>query len=126
MLGHMARKLATAVRLIAGGQVDVLRYDLWNKWNGVDFEYVSVEDLGLSPQQAHFHSSSGGPTLARVFRTIDVPPGSVVLDLGSGKGGAALTLSRLGFAEVLGVELTRSSASRARVSNAGTVRFVPI
>ena len=39
MLGHMARKLATAVRLIAGGQVDVLRYDLWNKWNGVDFEY---------------------------------------------------------------------------------------
>jgi SAM-dependent methyltransferase len=103
----VTRNLGKAMRMLAGGQGAELRYELWNKWKGVDFEFVSVEDLGLPSDRAHFHSSSGGPVLARVFKTIAIAPGSVALDLGSGKGGAALTLSRLGFAEVIGVELSR-------------------
>jgi 16S rRNA A1518/A1519 N6-dimethyltransferase RsmA/KsgA/DIM1 with predicted DNA glycosylase/AP lyase activity len=95
--------------MVAGGNSAELRYELWNKWKGVDFEFVSVEELGLPQDRAHFHSSSGGPVLARVFKTIEIAPGSVALDLGSGKGAAVLTLtlSRLGFAEVVGVELAR-------------------
>jgi hypothetical protein len=53
-----------------------LRYELWNKWKGVDLEFVSVEDLGLPHDRAHFHSSSGGPALARVFGAIEIPPGA--------------------------------------------------
>jgi 16S rRNA G966 N2-methylase RsmD len=127
-VGSIIRNIAKAARLLRGGQAEELGYQLWNKWKGVDFEFVSLEDLGLSPDRAHFHSSSGGPTLARVFRTVGVPPGSVALDLGSGKGGAALTLSGLGFAEVIGVELSadlvhiaRCNAARLKRRN---VRFV--
>ena len=123
-VGSIIRNIAKAARLLRGGQAEELGYQLWNKWKGVDFEFVSLEDLGLSPDRAHFHSSSGGPTLARVFRTVGVPPGSVALDLGSGKGGAALTLSGLGFAEVIGVELSADSCTSRgampRVSSDGT------
>jgi SAM-dependent methyltransferase len=108
-LGH--RKFA-AIRLLLSGNLAELRYRLWNNWKGVDFGFASTADLGLPPP--HFHYSSGGPVLARVFRTIEIPPGSVALDLGSGKGGAALTLSRSGFAEVIGVELSDAFVQVAR------------
>jgi 2-polyprenyl-3-methyl-5-hydroxy-6-metoxy-1,4-benzoquinol methylase len=124
----IARNFVKAVRLIAGGHSAELRYQLRNKWKGVDFDFVSVEELRLPSDRAHFHSNSGGPTLARVFGTIDIPAGSVALDLGSGKGGDALTLSSAGFAEVIGVELSgelievaRGNAARLRQRN---VRFV--
>lgn len=114
--------------MLVDGQGAELRYQLWNKWKGVDFEFVSVEDLGLAPDRAHFHSSSGGPVLARVFATTDIAPASVALDLGSGKGSAALTLSRLGFAEVIGVELSRELIAVAEQNAARlgrrNVRFV--
>jgi predicted RNA methylase len=105
------RGLAKVVRLLQASIAE-LRYRLWNKWKGVDVAFASTADLGLPPP--HFHYSSGGPVLARVFRTIDIPPGSVALDLGSGKGGAALTLSRAGFAEVIGVELSGTLVEVAR------------
>ncbi|HEY7499194.1 MAG TPA: class I SAM-dependent methyltransferase [Vicinamibacterales bacterium] len=120
------RRLTKAVRLLLRGNVGELRYRLWNKWKGVDFGFESTEHLALPP--AHFHYSSGGPILARVFETIEIPSGSVALDLGSGKGGAALTLSRAGFVEVVGVELSerlvhvaRSNAERLGRRN---VRFI--
>jgi SAM-dependent methyltransferase len=128
MVGKIARNVTKAVRLVSAGQAAELQYDLWNRWKGLDFEFVSVEDLGLSPDRAHFHSSSGGPTLARVFRAIDVPPGSVALDLGSGKGGAVLTLTRAGFAEVLGVELSEAlihvAQQNAQRLGRGKVHFI--
>ena len=103
---RFTRNFYKAIRLLASGNSAELCYQLWNKWKGVDFEFVSIEELGLPQGRAHFHSSSGGPVLARVFKTIDVPLGSVALDLGSGKGSAVMTLSRLQFAEVVGVELS--------------------
>ena len=108
------RKLTKAVRLLLRGNVAELRYRLWNKWKGVDFGFASTAHFGLP--RDHFHFSSGGPVLARVFRTLEIPPGSVALDLGSGKGGAALTLSRAGFAEVIGVELSEPFVQVARLN----------
>jgi len=110
----LTRNLATAVRLLVGGHGAELRYRLRNKWKGIDFTFASIESLGLPRDRAHYHSSSGGPSLARVFRTIGIPPGSIALDLGSGKGGAVLTLNRLGFAEVIGVELSDELIQVAR------------
>lgn len=114
MLTRVVRTAAKTVRLLARGDAAVLRYELWNKYKGVDFEHVSLDDLQLSPERAHFHSSSGGPVLARLMRQVGVPPGSVAIDLGSGKGGAALTLCRSGFSEVIGVELSPSLVDTAR------------
>ena len=124
----LVRNLAKAFRLVRRGQVADLRYQLWNKWRGLDFEAVSVDDLGLPRDRAHFHSSSGGPTLARVFKSLDISAGSMALDLGSGKGGAACTLSAVGFAQVLGVELSVEliEVARRNVARLGlrNVRFV--
>jgi len=124
----LARQIVTAARLLRDGRGDELRYRLWNRWKGVELGFVSAQDLGLPADRAHGHGSSGGPALARVFEHIDVPPGSVIVDLGSGKGGAALTLSRLGFDEVIGVELSASLIDVARRNAARlgrrNVRFI--
>jgi SAM-dependent methyltransferase len=78
--------------------------------------------------ESYMHTHSGGPDLARVLRTLRIPKGSRVLDLGSGKGGACFTLARFPFAEVVGLEVSEhliriaeANASRLHVS---TVRFV--
>jgi SAM-dependent methyltransferase len=108
----LIRQLTTFVRLLFRGDVEELQYRLWNKWKGVDFAFASTAIVGLPPFS--FHDSSGGPILARVFRRLEIPSGSVALDLGSGKGGAALTLSRVGFSEVIGVELSEELVQVAR------------
>jgi len=110
----LTRRLATAARLLRGGRGDELGYRLWNRWKGLDLAFIPVADLGLPADRAHGHGSSGGPALARIVTTIGVPRGSVAVDLGSGKGGAALTLSRLGFEEVIGVELSEDLIRIAR------------
>ncbi len=110
----LPRAAVKALRLVATGHADQLLYELTNKFHGLDLEFVSLEALGLPPERAHFHSSSGGPTLARVFRTVGVPRGSRVVDLGSGKGGAVITLSPLGFDQVIGVELSAELNATAR------------
>jgi SAM-dependent methyltransferase len=124
----LARKIATAARLLRDGRGDELRYRLWNRWKGIELGFVSVQDLNLPVDRAHGHGSSGGPALARVFEHVDIPPGSVIVDLGSGKGGAALTLSALGFEHVIGVELSPSLVEIARRNAArlrlGNVRFI--
>ena len=124
----LIRQIVAAARLLRDGRSDELRYRLWNRWKGVELGFVSVRDLGLPEHRAHGHGSSGGPALARVFEHIDIPPGSVIVDLGSGKGGAVLTLSRLGFDEVIGVELSASLVDIARRNAARlgrrNVRFI--
>jgi SAM-dependent methyltransferase len=124
----LATPFATAARLLREGRADELRYRLWNRWKGIDLGFVSIADLGLPADRAHGHGSSGGPALARIFTAIGVPSGSVAVDLGSGKGGAALTLSRLGFNEVIGVELSEQLIRIARRNAARlgrrNVRFV--
>jgi SAM-dependent methyltransferase len=55
--------------------------------------------------QGHDHMGSGGPDLSRVLNRLGIPPHSRILDLGSGKGAACLTLATHGFEEVVGLEL---------------------
>ena len=108
MIQKLFRSAWTVVRMLASGQSAELVYLVRNRLTGVDLEFVSAERLGLSPEHAHYHSNSGGPDCARVFKSLRIPHGSVVVDLGSGKGGAVMTLRR---------ELPqRSSASRSRRS----------
>ena len=90
--------------MLVSGRVAELLYLVRNRLNGIDLEFVSAEELGLSPERSHYHSNSGGPDCARVFKSLRIPPGSVVVDLGSGKGGAVMTLRQLPFAEIIGVE----------------------
>jgi SAM-dependent methyltransferase len=92
--------------MIFAGRFDYVAYTIWVHAKGLDFRPVSLEQLGLSAERSVHHSASGGAYLSSVLRRIGVPRGSRALDLGSGKGGAACTLARFPFEEVLGVELT--------------------
>ena len=128
LLRKVVKHAGGALALVARGDGAELRYQLRNKLRGVDLEFVSVAELGLSPDEAHFHSSSGGMICERVFRRLPIPPGSVALDLGSGKGGAVFSLGRLPFTEVVGVDISpglirvaRENTEKLRLQN---VRFV--
>lgn len=103
---RLLRQVRWALGMILRGEFAELRFQVLNHWRGVDLEYVATETLGLPAERAHFHSQSGGGTLDAIFRSLPIPPGSVALDLGSGKGGAMITLRRLPFDEVIGVELS--------------------
>lgn len=84
-------------------------YALWLRWHRLEFQYadyVSVED-------GNSHQHSGGPKLTKVLRSMHIPKGSVALDLGVGRGIAALTLSHH-FSIVVGVDLSRELIASAR------------
>lgn len=90
-------------------------YALWIRWHGLDLTAQSCHELALPSDRAKGHAASGGPLLERVLNALAIPPGSRVVDLGSGKGGAAITLSRY-FAEVVGVELSPELVETAKAN----------
>lgn len=120
VINSVREKLARAawlMRLILKGRFDYLRYAVWVRWKGLDFNYVSLERLGFSPSHSVHHSPSGGVFLSDVLKEIDIPPGSRVVDLGCGKGSALCTLAQFPFELVAGVELSVPLA-RAAEANA--------
>jgi SAM-dependent methyltransferase len=73
---------------------------------GLDFSHASVDSLGLDGQRCNEHAESGGPDLTRALKHTGIPEGSRIIDIGSGKGAATITMARLPFAEVAGVEIS--------------------
>jgi SAM-dependent methyltransferase len=123
--GLRARKLTA---IVLSGNVSELTYSLRNRLRKVDLDFVSVADLGLSDETSHFYSNSGGPEIQRVFKQVEIPRGSVVLDLGCGKGGALFSLARFPFTQLVGVDIS-PELIRIATDNAGRlglrqVRFV--
>ena len=84
--------------------------------------------LVLRPTVAIAMKRSGGPHLKRVLKTLDIQRSDRALDLGSGKGGAALTLSMFPFSEIVGVEISDNliGIAEANVAKLGlkNVHFV--
>jgi SAM-dependent methyltransferase len=91
--------------MLLSGELRRLWYAVWIRLKGLDLGGVSVEELGLSPALAVGHSNSGGPTLEAVLERACIPAGSRIIDLGCGKGGAAFTMTKFPFAEIVGVEI---------------------
>jgi SAM-dependent methyltransferase len=121
---RLARRVRLALQMLARGQGPQLLYEFRNRRRGLDLDFASVEQLGLPAARAHWYSDSGGPELSRVLDSLAIPRGSVGLDLGCGKGGAAITMARRHFARVTGVELSaeltqiaRRNAERAGLRN---------
>jgi ribosomal protein L11 methylase PrmA len=85
------------------------RYAIWVKWNGLDFSPVR-------------DGASGGVFLAEVLKTLDIPKGSRIIDLGCGKGSAMCTMARFPFEEVAGVEVSDALVRVAKV-NAAKLRL---
>ena len=97
--------LRSAMRMILAGRFAGLWYQLSWRVRGLDlYPVTSVETLGLSPENANVFSDTGGPALAEVLSVLPVRPDDVALDVGSGKGGACITMARFPFSEVVGIE----------------------
>jgi SAM-dependent methyltransferase len=118
----------TGLRLLTGKRWDLLWYGLRTRMQGFDFGSVELGELGLDPDRSNPHANSGGPDLARVLRSLEIPSGSRIVDFGSGKGGAALTMSEFQFSEIVGLELSPALVSIAEANcqraRAAHMRFV--
>ena len=122
----MNAELSRAARLwhlMMSLDFDRVYYALWTRWHGLDLGAQACEELGLPDDRAKAHTASGGPLLERVLKTLAIPVGSRVVDLGSGKGGAAITVSRY-FDEVVGVEISPILVEiEKQRSKVGTIQY---
>src|SRR5687768_11175329 len=96
--------LKAALDLARAGRFDVLRYKIENKFRRIDLRLVPVSDLGIPEEKANWYSDYGGPDLERVLKLIKAPKEAVAIDIGSGKGGAVITLAKH-FRQASGLEL---------------------
>jgi tRNA1(Val) A37 N6-methylase TrmN6 len=67
---------------------------------------VTTKELGTNELLCYHHGYSGGPELDAVLQTLEITAADSVLDIGSGKGGALLTMARHPFATADGVEIS--------------------
>ncbi len=72
----------------------------------IDLTNVSTEALGLQTERSHEYSNSGGLHLEEVLNSLQIIPTDSIVDFGSGKGGALITLAKYPFARITGVELS--------------------
>jgi len=80
----------------------------------IDLKNTYLDELNLPEERCHYYANSGGFHLAKVLRALEITPNDSVVDFGSGKGGALITLSRFPFARVAGVEIAPELAGIAR------------
>lgn len=72
----------------------------------IDLATTSIEDLSLTAERSIRHGSSAGPALELILKGLKIDSTHSVLDMGSGKGGALMTLARFPFRKLAGVELS--------------------
>jgi SAM-dependent methyltransferase len=101
------------VHALLDGRWDLLRYSLWTRLKRLDLRGESHENMEIDRSRGNEHADSGGPDLARVLRMLDISGADRIVDLGSGKGGAMLTMSRFPFSEILGIDLSERMISIA-------------
>ncbi len=94
--------------------ISIPLYRFWWRFRGLEFGTVSVKELGLNPDRAFYHKDGGGPLLCDLLNQLQIDSTDIVLDLGSGKGGAMATIARYPFKGVHGVELSPTLVDAAR------------
>jgi len=81
------------------------RYQLRMRLMLFNLTWNSPESLGLSKERAEAHGNSGGPSLEVVIDTLNITAKDALLDIGSGKGGAMITLAKYPFRRIDGIEI---------------------
>jgi methyltransferase family protein len=72
----------------------------------IDLKNSYLDELHLPEERCHYYANSGGPHLDAVLRTLKITPRDAIVDFGSGKGGALITMARYPFARIMGVEIS--------------------
>jgi SAM-dependent methyltransferase len=118
-LSNLLQRVRRIATNIATLNFSPLMHTVWLRYNRIDYGVAN----NIDPKLGHFHAHSGGPRLTKVIKTLNISKDDVVLDLGVGKGIAAITLAHH-FSLVIGVDLSQElidiaeqNASKAGVSN---------
>lgn len=72
----------------------------------IDLKNSYLDELHLPEDRCHYYANSGGPHLEKVLRALEITSQDSIVDFGSGKGGALITLARYPFARIMGVEIS--------------------
>jgi Methyltransferase domain len=72
----------------------------------VDLKNAYLDELNLPEERSHYYANSGGVHLEKVLRNMGITQQDAIVDFGSGKGGALITLSRYPFSKITGIELS--------------------
>jgi SAM-dependent methyltransferase len=72
----------------------------------IDLKNTCLDELNLPEERCHYYANSGGLHLDKVLRGLKITAQDSIVDFGSGKGGALITLSRYPFARIAGVEIS--------------------
>lgn len=74
---------------------------------GIDFStVVEPEELGFDSEKVSHSSPSGNKYLTNVLNDLDITEKDSIVDIGSGKGSAMLTMLKYPFSKVDGIELS--------------------
>lgn len=109
MGGSGMKRLIRVGKKLASLDFSDLAFSLWLRYKGIEFsggQYIPREN-------GNPHGHSGGPKLEKVLKSMSPSKCAVALDLGSGAGIAALTMSRY-FRRVIGIELSEELTGAAR------------
>ena len=80
----------------------------------IDLKNVSTDALGFPDECGHEYSNSGGLHLVKVLDSLKITQQDSIIDFGSGKGGALITLSNYPFAKITGIELSSDLVAIAK------------
>ena len=77
------------------------------KLQGLDFtKHHMLDELGFSDDIAKAYAPSSEEELNIVLKELDIQSTDSILDYGSGKGAAMVTMSKFDFSLIAGVELS--------------------
>ena len=94
----------------------------------LDFTNVDIDELRLSPEASNPYSDTGREYLQTVLSSFKITKTDAIVDFGSGKGGALITLADYPFAKITGVEISQEmidiaqrNLARLRIKNVNMV-----
>ncbi|MBK5273438.1 MAG: methyltransferase domain-containing protein [Desulfuromonadales bacterium] len=102
----LAEYAKNALTLLSRGEWREFFFRIRVHLQNIDLRNTNLDELNLPEERCHYYSNSGGTHLDKVLRALKITEQDSVVDFGSGKGGALITLSRYPFARIAGVEIS--------------------
>jgi len=102
----MIEKIKLYLHLLGKRDWWSINYRLQLLFKRIDLTNVCVDELELSAERAHDYADSGGAALEKIMDSFAVSSKDAIIDFGSGKGGALITLAKYPFGKITGVEIS--------------------
>ena len=116
MLPTILGKIPHMFRRRNGAEWKMTLASVYFDWRfGLDTRWVvSVDELATDSELCNEYEATDWFSLNAILEALDIPNGSVFLDVGAGKGRALLIASRFGFQRIVGWEIAEPLCEIAR------------